>query len=217
MDQRRQVSDERRWDAVRQFYIPRKATDVVTDHAALYDYAARQLGPDLAIDYLEFGVAHGASIKAICERFRNPRSHFIGFDSFQGLPEAWLMHERGAFSTGGRLPHFGDNRVEFVAGWFQNTVPDRLKLFGTPSGTVFVHFDADIYASTLFLLTTLWHYIPEYYFMMDDFIHEDVVALHDFSRAYPVEVEFFAQTRGGGGNPDQVFGRLRRVSFELKD
>ena len=52
---------------------------------------------------------------------------------------------------------------------------------------------------------------------MDDFIHEDFVAIYDFNRAYPVNVEFFAQTRGGGDNPDQVFGRMRRIAFELPE
>jgi hypothetical protein len=47
--------------------------------------------------------------------------------------------------------------------------------------------------------------IGQYYILFDDFIHEEVTALRDFMRAFPVEVEFIAQTRGGGGdrpNPD---------------
>jgi hypothetical protein len=90
-------------------------------------------------------------------------------------------------------------------------------MIGEPGVPVLVHFDADLYCSTSFLLSTLWHRLPDYYFMMDDFIHEDVAALYDFSKAYPVKVEFFAQTRGGGGNPDQVFGRIRRIAFELPE
>ena len=154
-------------------------------------------------------------MREIAGCFRNPLARFIGFDSFTGLPEAWLMHDRGAFSTNGVLPHFGDNRVEFVPGWFQNTVPDRLKTLGRPQGPILVHYDADLYSSTLFLLTTLWHYIPEYYFMMDDFFWEDATALHDFSRSYPIDVEFFVERSGGGGHPNSVFGRLRRIPFVL--
>lgn len=75
-----------------------------------------------------------------------------------------------------------------------------------------MHYDADLYSSTLFVLSTLWHKIPEYYFIFDEFMSEEIVALHDFARAYPIEFEFLCQTNAGG-YPTQVFGRLRRVSF----
>jgi hypothetical protein len=95
MEQRRQVSDQRRWGAIRDFYMPRKAADVVEGHLGLYDFAASYMGSDTPILYLEFGVAHGTSMQAIAARFRSPLTRFVGFDSFRGLPEAWLMHERG--------------------------------------------------------------------------------------------------------------------------
>ena len=45
-----------------------------------------------------------------------------GFDSFQGLPEAWSAHEgAGAYSTAGRMPRAGDN-VRLHAGWFEDTM-----------------------------------------------------------------------------------------------
>ena len=212
---RKQTSDERRWAAINEFYIPRRPVDFVDSSLALYDFAAAHIGPDRPVTYLEFGVASATSMRAIASRFVHPDSRFIGFDSFIGLPEAWLMHERGAFSTNGVLPHFGDGRVEFVPGWFQNTVPDRLIALGRPDTPVLVHFDADLYSSTMFLMSTLWHYIPNYHFMMDDFIQEDATALHDFVRSYPVEVKFIAERSGGGGHPNQIFGSLRRVPFVL--
>jgi hypothetical protein len=54
---------------------------------------------------------------------------------------------------------------------------------------------------------------------MDDFIHDEVVALRDFMSDFPVRFEFFAQTKGGGDrpNPDQVFGPMKRIKFELDD
>lgn len=213
--QRKQVSNSRCGEAVKEFYLPRKAAAIVDGHLGLYDFAANHIGADTPITYLEFGVASGASMKAISKRFRHPSCSFVGFDSFLGLPEAWLMHERGAFSTDGRPPAIGDDRVEFVPGWFQNTVPSRLKSLGQPAAPVLIHYDADLYSSTSFLLSTMWHNLPDYYFMMDDFIHEDAAALYDFSRAYPVDVRFLAQTSGGGGNPDQVFGHIRRIRFSM--
>ena len=40
--------------------------------------------------------------------------------------------------------------------------------------------------------------------------------LFDFAAAFPVEIEFIAQTRGGGDPPlpNQVLGRMRRVAYE---
>jgi hypothetical protein len=32
------------------------------------------------------------------------------------------------------------------------------------------HFDADLYSSTLFLLSSLWLHLPEYFFIFDEFI-----------------------------------------------
>jgi hypothetical protein len=79
-----------RWGmALRQFYLPRRAPKIVPRHAELYDYTAERLGPDNPIDLLEFGVAHGNTVRAFVSRFRSPEARFVGFDSFVGLPEPW--------------------------------------------------------------------------------------------------------------------------------
>jgi hypothetical protein len=211
---------EYRWgQALRNLYLPRRASQVVPRHAELYDCAAAHIGPDSPIDLLEFGVGHGHTMRALLSRFRSPGARFVGFDSFVGLPEPWQMHDRGAFSAGGNPPAIGDARVQFIKGWFQDTVPGFLAGRSDWRSPVLVHFDADLYSSTLFLLTTLWHYVWEYFFVMDDFIFDEMIALHDFSMTYPVEIEFFAQTTGGGSlpNPDQVFGCIKRTGFRLPD
>jgi hypothetical protein len=38
------------------------------------------------------------------------------------------------------------------------------------------------------------------------------MALHDFVRAYPIELTFLHQI-SAGGYPAQTFGRIRRVAF----
>jgi O-methyltransferase len=146
--------------------------------------------------------------------FDNSASRFFGFDSFIGLPEKWLMHDVGAFSNNGAFPAINDDRVNFVKGWFQNSVPEFFSTFShDPARPKLVHLDADLYSSTLFLMSTLWYELKEFYFIMDDFIHDEVIALRDFMTAFPVEFEFFAQTKGGGErpNPDQVFGHIKRI------
>jgi hypothetical protein len=190
------------------------------DLLALYDFAANRIGPEKPIDYFEFGVAHGKSMSAIAERFVHPESRFYGFDSFHGLPEKWLMHDVGAFTRNGILPEMGDSRVEFVVGWFQNSLPDFFSTFRKDAARVsLVHFDADLYSSTLFILAFLWSQLDNYWFLMDDFIYDEVIALRDFASAFPVEFEFFAQTKGGGEppNPDQVFGFMKRTKFVLQE
>jgi hypothetical protein len=207
--------DQRRALAYERLYVGKPAQIVAETHDDLYEEAARQIGIDEAVTYLEFGVAGGSSLRKFSNLFTNPDARLHAFDSFVGLPEPWKMHARGAFSTQGMLPEIGDPRVVFVKGWFQNTLDDALKnLQSRLSGPVLIHFDADLYSSTLFLLTSLWHVCSSYHFIMDDFMVDDIVALHDFTLAYPVQLEFIA--RLAGGRPHSVFGKMKRVSLSLE-
>ena len=92
---------------------------------------------------LEFGVEAGASLQYIRDRWEG---RVVGFDSFEGLPEAWRPgFDKGAFSTGGNVPSI--EGVEFVKGWFDQTV--QAWMDANPDETVaFIHADADIYSST---------------------------------------------------------------------
>ncbi|WP_428486522.1 TylF/MycF/NovP-related O-methyltransferase [Rhodopila sp.] len=187
------------------------------DLSAFYAFTGEKIGRNEPVDYLEFGVAHGKSMQEMVTIFTSAQARFHGFDSFIGLPEKWQMHDIGAFSNRGVFPQIGDDRVQFIKGWFQNSIPSFLDDFSKDhTRPVLVHFDADLYSSTLFILAALWFKLDEYYFLMDDFIYDEVIALRDFAAGFPVQVEFFAQTRGGGDrpNPDQVFGHMKRIAFE---
>src|SRR5437773_2701649 len=59
------------------------------------------MGP---LDYLEFGVAAGRSLRWWVEHNLDAKSRFTGFDTFHGLPEAWDWMAAGTFSTQGQLP-----------------------------------------------------------------------------------------------------------------
>src|SRR6266545_4942707 len=78
------------------------------------------------IDYLEFGVYEGVSIRYFAERHRDPESRFVGFDTFSGLPENWREFGPGHFDVNGRVPSIKDSRVSFVPGLFQDTLPTFL-------------------------------------------------------------------------------------------
>jgi O-methyltransferase len=201
-------------EAIEKIYEPKKPPHdaMVTERENLYDFARAQMG-DPALTYLEFGVRQGRSMKRMMTRFGHPDALFYGFDSFVGLPEQWRKMQPGTFSTEGQLPELDDPRARFVKGWFQNSVPGFLAEHDLrKANPLLVHFDADLYSSTLFLLTSLWHQTDEYYFIFDEFLRDEVVAMYDFARSYPIEYEFFAQTTTSAYT--QIFGRMRRVEFE---
>ena len=200
--------------AMDEIYWPNPAAVVVPlhDKAQLYSVAADVIGNE-PITYLEFGVYGGWSLTRILDRFAHPAAQFIGFDSFQGLPEGWTPEMgTGHFSTGGAMPDIADPRARFVKGWFQNTLPGFLAAHPVKA-PVLVHFDADLYSSTLFLLTTLWHHIPDYYFIFDEFQPDEISAMRDFVNAYPVAFEFMACTQDEYARPQQIFGRMRRIEM----
>jgi hypothetical protein len=119
-----------------------------------YRYVHDEVCRETAIDFLEFGVYKGHSIRFWSQMNSDPQSRFIGFDSFEGLPEDWLGYPKGTFDVGGVVPQIDDERVSFIKGWFQNTLPGFLKGF-MPRSRLVVHNDSDLYSSTLFTLASL--------------------------------------------------------------
>jgi hypothetical protein len=51
-----------------------------------------------------------------------------------------------------------------------------------------IHFDADMYSSTLFLLLKLHETLDEYYFIFDEFEGEELRALNNYMEVYQVDV-----------------------------
>ncbi|MFZ5426114.1 MAG: TylF/MycF/NovP-related O-methyltransferase [Thermodesulfobacteriota bacterium] len=160
-----------------------------------YDYADRDVlyravhskaVGNRPIDYLEFGVFQGESMRKWAAINTNPKSRFYGFDSFEGLPEDWAagQKKKGDFTTQGRMPETGDPRVSFVKGWFNKTLVPFLKTF-TPQNTLVLHMDADLFSSTLYVLMTLDPIIKRgTVAVFDDFnAVDDFAALHHYSRA----------------------------------
>jgi O-methyltransferase len=121
---------------------------------ALYERLLDSEGLDAPVDYLEFGVYRGASLSWWCEHLACPEARFFGFDCFEGLPEAWGVVRAGAFDTGGRLPAINDQRVEFVVGLFQDNLLPFVNRYPLQRRKI-IHMDADLYSSTLYVLSLL--------------------------------------------------------------
>jgi O-methyltransferase len=149
------------------------------------------------IIYLEFGVFQGYSIRYFAQHNSNPNSIFIGLDTFEGLPEDWLQHKQGAFSTNGKVPECNDERVFFITGLFQETWFKLLKNLPHISelNNLVVHFDADLYTSTLFVLAKLDELKVAYVAIFDEFTGDESRALYNYSKSYRVKLEFLGKTR----------------------
>ena len=125
---------------------------------ALYNHVIENQGLSTAINYLEFGVASGASFDWWMNKNENVESRFYGFDTFTGLPEDFGPYKKGAFNNGTSLPVIRDNRGKFFQGLFQQTLPEFLKKFDNSNRTV-VMLDADLYTATFFALSSLAPYL----------------------------------------------------------
>jgi hypothetical protein len=156
----------------------------------LYEYIARIVGQNTPISYLEFGVFEGASLLNWIKLNSNEESDFTGFDSFEGLPENWRtlsnLLKCGTFSTGGKTPEIRDARVNFIKGWFQDTLPSFLDNFSS-NKQIIIHLDADLYSSTMYVLCKMDNNIrPGTIIIFDDFsfMLHGYRALDDYTGAF---------------------------------
>lgn len=145
---------------------------------------------------LEFGVYKGYSANWFATQL--PNSKVFGFDSFEGLPEAWVGesdYAKGTFSLSGRLPKVETN-VSLVPGLFEESLPkfietqriDRIDL---------LHLDADIYSSTKTVLDGLRSLIHpgliivfDEYMMRTSWRHHEYRAWRDFVKENGVAYEY---------------------------
>jgi len=127
---------------------------------------------------LEFGVWAGTSINYMA-RVR-PDVKFHGFDSFEGLPEAWIRgHPAGHFSTDLNKLKFVEN-VEVHQGWFEATLPAFVSGFqGRLQG---VHIDCDLGSSTDCVLANLSPLLKQHkpMILFDEFYNYNGFEDHEF-------------------------------------
>lgn len=101
-------------------------------------------------DWAEFGVAEGHSAKLLLRNLPDQGTRLWLFDSFKGLPEEWdEYHPKGHFAC--RRPGFEDERIVFVEGLFQETLPS----WRPEVPLALVHIDCDLYSSATAVLRSL--------------------------------------------------------------
>jgi len=157
----------------------------------LYEYLLQHVLPDAPLNFLEFGVYKGKSLKWWLENHKNPESKFLGFDTFTGLPEKYGNYEAGTFSLEGAIPDLGDSRCHMVKGLFQDTALTTFKSVDFSRLTIF-HIDVDLYSAAHFVLACIYPYLKKGdIIMFDEFgvpLHE-FRAFQDFRSSFYVNLE----------------------------
>jgi Macrocin-O-methyltransferase (TylF) len=136
-----------RWSAAAGGRLP----DLYDTREELFEAAAQRVRGNQPL-YLEFGVYRGDSLRWWARRLALPRARFVGFDSFEGLPEDWNeFMPAGAFAVD-EVPEFHDTRISLEIGWFDQTLP----VCEFPAhDQLIVNVDCDIYSSTALVLHAL--------------------------------------------------------------
>ena len=154
----------------------------------LYDTVAANFDLETKeILYLEFGVASGSSFLWWMKKNTNPGSLFRGFDTFEGLPEDWGGFKKGAMAF--EQTQVKDGRAEFIKGIFQDSlfpfIESNKNLLSTKPKVI--HMDADLFSSTIFVLSQLYPYLRKGDII---FFDEFNVANHEFL-AFKIFTEAF--------------------------
>ena len=143
------------------------------------------------IDYLEFGVAGGASLSWWLKANANPQSRFFGFDTFEGLPEDWGLFKKGEMAPG--ILTIQDDRCSLIKGLFQATVSKFLESPRfDPTTRKVLHMDADLFSSTLLVLVMFAGYLKKGDILIfDEFCvpNHEFLAFDIFTRMHNVRYE----------------------------
>jgi O-methyltransferase len=161
----------------------------------LWDDALARAGGSVPITFVEFGVRAGYSIKYFANANRHPQSRFIGLDSFEGLPEDWDLIPKGTFDVRGAPPAVDDSRIAFIKGWFQNTAHLLLRRIDPATCCeLLVHYDADLYSSTLYALAQIDTLKKDYLAIFDEFVGHEARALYNYAQSFNAQITILAKT-----------------------
>ncbi len=164
--------------------------------------------------YMELGVCAGGTINHIASLV--PFQWIYGFDSFEGLPDAWDKGggdfiPSGSWARDG-LPYVLPN-VRLIKGWFKDTLPEFVKNMGTEEPIAFLHIDCDLYSSTICALNVLAPLIREgTIIVFDEFYNypnykdHEFKALNEFLETHSLKAEYLAYCK----THEQVAIRIRQ-------
>lgn len=166
------------------------------DRYDLFREALRHVNGDAPL-YLEFGVYKGDTLRWWCENIPAPDAHFVGFDSFEGLPEDWHAHAKAGTFAVDTIPEPPDPRASFEVGWFDDSVPG-FEL--PPHDQLIVNIDSDLYSSAVVVLTAMEPYLVPgtliYFDELGDVNHE-LRAWREFLDRTAIKVEALGMSSGG--------------------
>ena len=109
------------------------------DRTALHRYVNDVTLHNAPLDYLEFGVFEGDSLRQWLQMNRHPSSRFTGFDTFTGLPEDWTSDKRaGTFDVQGKLPQLSDRARASCQDSFSRLWPGLCDPFPSSIGSSFI-------------------------------------------------------------------------------
>ncbi len=183
------ISNQDKGVLLNDFYSPLRDYD---KRYQLYDHLITTL--DLSnekVNYLEFGVCGAYSFNWWVQNNKNSESKFYGFDTFEGLPENWGTFKKGDMSA--EVPESDDARAKFIKGLFQDSLPPFLSHTPMEATTrKIIHLDADLFTSTLFVLTSLGSSLKKGDILIFD---EFNVPNHEFFAFKIFSDSFYVKTR----------------------
>ena len=176
-------------------YIKSNMSDamIMRDEIGVISHGLKQVTVDGL--FMEFGVRSGRTVNHIAKR--RPKATVHGFDSFEGLPEAWAGYtmDKGAFGGEG-IPEVEPN-VRLHVGWFDATLPAFLD--NVDDDVAFIHIDSDLYSSAKTILTELApRLVPgsvivfNEYFNYPNWKQHEFRAWHEFCHDHDVSYDYLA-------------------------
>ena len=195
----------------------RKEKLLINDYPEIHrDYSKRYLlyeavrqhvnENETPINYMEFGVCGGDSFNWWLTNAKNEHNLYWGFDTFEGLPESWGVFRKGDMNAA--VPEINDKRGQFIQGLFQDTLPEFIHKnpFDLNRRNI-IHLDADLFSSTIYVLTSLSPHLKKGDILLfDEFSvpNHEFFALKIYLQSYYVKVKLL----GGVNN-------FFRTAFEI--
>ncbi|WP_375687103.1 class I SAM-dependent methyltransferase [Pseudooceanicola sp. LIPI14-2-Ac024] len=144
---------------------------------------------------MEFGVHSGRTINYIAQQRPDWTVH--GFDSFEGLPEAWRDgFDAGEFATD-KLPPVRDN-IRLHVGWFSEAIPRFIEEHVAQDDVIaYIHIDCDLYSSTKDIFRLLGErmrpgtvIVFDEYFNYDGWERGEFLAFREFLEEFGLNYEY---------------------------